>query len=155
MLVSPVAEDDKRLCHSLKATLPYRICCWVGGYSSHHPSIVYRVSSRRCTSGEMRHSSDSFAPWLAVFIARMKFTRLLHALEARNFGISFTVLNNLSGTTNPLSCRGSITANRETSAEEVLEQDNAFNKTKSSCPPPPVSPNCLVQLTLGCLLTKS
>jgi len=147
-LISPVAEDNKRLCHSLKATLPYRICCWLGGYSSHHPSIVFRVSSRRCTSGETIHSSDSFAPWLAVFIARMNSTRLLHALEARNFGISFTVLNNRSGAMKPLSCRGSIIAGGATSAEGVLQQDDALNKMRSiACPPLAVSPHCLETLT--------
>mgnify|MGYP001164821004 FL=1 len=155
MLVSPVAEDIKRLCHSLKATLPYRICCWLGGYSSHHPSIVFRASSRRCTSGETMHSSDSFAPSLAVFIARMKSTRLLHALEARNFGISFTVLNNRSGTMNPLSCRRSIIASRETSSEGVLQQDDALNKTKIGACPAPVSPHCLEPFTPGRLLSSS
>ena len=130
MLVSPVAEDNKRLCHSLKATLPYRICCWLGGYSSHHPSIVSRVSSRRCTSGETTHSLDSFAPWLAAFIALMNSTRLLHALEARNFGISLTVLNNRSGTMNPLSCRRSINAIQETSAEGVLQQNDCAQQNE-------------------------
>ena len=147
-LISPVADGNRRLCHSLKATLPYRICCWLGGYSSHHPSIVFRVSSRRCTSGETIHSSDSFAPWLAVFIARMNSTRLLHALEARNFGISFTVLNNRSGAMKPLSCRGSIIAGGATSAEGVLQQDDALNKMRSiACPPLAVSPHCLETLT--------
>jgi hypothetical protein len=113
MLVSPAAEDIKRLCHSLKATLPYLICCWLGGYSSHHPSIVFRVSRRRCTSGDTVQSSESFAPRLAVLSACMNSTRLLHALEARNFGMSLTVLNNRSGTTKPVSCRGATIVSRE------------------------------------------
>ena len=120
MLVSPAAEDIKRLCHSLKATLPYRICCWLGGYSSHHPSIVFRVSRMCCTSGDTVHSSESLAPRVAMLSACMNSTRLLHALEARNFGMSFTVLNNRSGTTKPVSCRRATIVSRESSAGSEL-----------------------------------
>ena len=155
MLVSPVAEDNKRLCHSLKATLPYRICCWLGGYSSHHPSIVSRVSSRRCTSGETTHSLDSFAPWLAAFIALMNSTRLLHALEARNFGISLTVLNNRFWHDEPfVLSQIHHCISKRPPLKVYCNRMIALNKTNSgACPPPPVSHTLSEPLTTGRLVT--
>jgi peptidase E len=48
----------------------------------------------------------------------------------------------------PLSCRGSIIAGGATSAEGVLQQDDALNKMRSiACPPLAVSPHCLETLT--------
>jgi hypothetical protein len=55
----------------------------------------------------------------------------------------------------PLSCRGSIIAGGATSAEGVLQQDDALNKMRSiACPPLAVSPHCLETLTPSPFMTQ-